>query len=55
VLPWQIVASEPALAVGVFWIIRILPSETDVVQGETAKAVKVNVTVPAVISAAPGV
>jgi hypothetical protein len=55
VLPWQIVASFPALAVGVFWIVRILLSEVEAVQGETAEAVKVNVTVPALISAAPGV
>ena len=36
-------------------MIRILASVAETVQGEVAEAVKVKVTVPAVISAAPGV
>ena len=55
VLPWQIFASAPALGTGAFPIITILESDADTVQGEIAAAVKVTVTVPAVISAAPGV
>ena len=52
--PWQTVASFPALAV-VFCMVRILVSEAETVQGEIALAVRVKVTVPAVISVVPGV
>ena len=55
VLPSQIEASFPALAVGVFWIVRILASVAEMVQGEVAEAFNVRVTVPAVISSIPGV
>ncbi len=55
VLPSQIEASFPAFAVGVFWMLRILSSIAEIVQGEIAEAVKVKVTVPAVISDASGV
>jgi len=54
-LPWQILASTPALAVGVFRMFRIMLSEAETVHGDIAEAVSVKVTVPAVISAAPGV
>ena len=49
------VASVPALAVGDFWIIRIFVSVDATVHGETADAVKVKVTVPALRSFVPGV
>ena len=48
-------ASVPALAVGDFWIIRIFVSVDATVHGETAVAVRVIVTVPALISVVPGV
>jgi hypothetical protein len=49
------VASVPALAVGFILIIRVLLSDAEAVQGEIDETVRVNVTVPAVISAVPGV
>ena len=55
VLPSQIEASFPALAVGVFWMISILLSVAETVQGEIAEDVKVRVTEPDVISVTPGV
>ncbi len=55
VLPSQIEASFPALAVGIFWMLRILLSVAEIVQGEIAEAVKVKVTVPVLISIVPGV
>jgi hypothetical protein len=55
VLPSQIEASFPALAVGVFWMVRIIASVAEIVQGEVAEAVKVKVTVPALKSVVPGV
>jgi hypothetical protein len=55
VLPSQIEASFPAFAVGVFWMLRILASVAETVQGEVAEAVKVKVTVPNEMSVAPGV
>ena len=45
----------PAKTMGDFWIIRILLSEAETVQGEIAEAVIVKVTVPFEISDAPGV
>jgi hypothetical protein len=54
-LPSQIEASFPAFAVGVFWMLRILSSVAEIVQGEVAEAVKVKVTVPFVTSVVPGV
>ena len=54
-LPSQIEASFPAFAVGIFWMLRILASVAETVQGEVAEAVKVRVTEPDVISATPGV
>ena len=55
VLPSQIEASFPAFAVGVFWMLRIIASVAETVQGEIAEAVKVNVTVPKEMSVVPGV
>ena len=55
VLPSQIEALLPAFAVGVFWMLRILASVAEIVQGEVAEAVNVKVTVPAVKSFVPGV
>ncbi len=55
VLPLQIVASLPAFAVGVFWMVRIISSEAEIVHGEIAEAVNVRVTEPDVISVIPGV
>ena len=55
VLPSQMEASFPALAVGAFWMVRIIASVAETVQGEVAEAVKVRVTEPDVISATPGV
>ena len=55
VLPSQIEASFPALAVGVFWMVRIIASVAEMLQGEVAEAIKVKVTVPAVKSFVPGV
>jgi len=55
VLPSQIEASLPALAVGAFWMVRIIASVAETVQGEVAEAVNVRVTEPDVISATPGV
>ncbi len=55
VLPSQIEALLPAFAVGTFWMLRILSSVAEIVQGEIAEAVKVKVIVPAVLSASPGV
>jgi len=54
VLPSQMEASFPALAVGAFWMLRIIASVAETVQGEVAEAVKVKVTVPAIISIVPG-
>ena len=51
----QVVLSVPAFAVGVFWMVRILASVAETVQGEVAKAVKVKVIVPIEISDVPGV
>ena len=49
------VASAPAFALGAFWMMRILLSIAETVQGEIAEAIKVKVTVPAIISSVPGV
>ncbi len=54
-LPWQIVSSVPAFAVGFFLIKSVLLSEAEAEQGEIADTVNVNVIVPTVISAALGV
>ena len=54
VLPSQMEASFPALAVGAFWMLRIIASVAETVQGEVAEAVKVKVTDPAIISIVPG-
>ena len=55
VLPSQIEASLPAFAVGVFWMLRIIASVAEMVQGEVAEADKVKVTVPKEMSVVPGV
>ena len=55
VLPSQMEASFPALAVGAFWMLRIIASVTEMVQGEVAEADKVKVTVPKEMSVVPGV
>jgi hypothetical protein len=55
VLPSQIEASFPAFAVGVFWMVRIIASVAETVQGEVAEADKVKVTVPKEMSVVPGV
>ena len=55
VLPSQIEASFPAVAVGIFWMVRIIASVAEMVQGEIAEAVKVKVTTPTVKSFVPGV
>ena len=48
-------ASRPAKTEGACWIVRVILSGTEIVQGETAAAVSVKVAVPAAISADPGV
>jgi len=55
VLPSQIEASFPAFAVGVFWMLRIIASVAETMQGEIAEVVNVRVTEPDAISATPGV
>ena len=55
VLPSQIEASFPAFAVGVFWMLRIIASVAEMVQGEVAEADKVKVTAPKEMSVVPGV
>ena len=52
---WQIVASFPAFATGVFRMISVLLSDAGCVQGKTAEAVNVKVTFPAIMSDVPGV
>ena len=52
--PWQMVPSDPALAVGGARMVRVSGSET-VEQGALPIAVRVSTTEPVEISEAPGV